>query len=324
MRKKPTILITEGLDYSKKAIKCYEGFGKVLFYENLKGEELDIALKEAEIIVIRLRHKIGSDWLEKMPNLKIVATPTTGLNHLDLLALEERGVRVVSLKGKTSFLRKIKSTAELTFGLLLALVRHIPSAHLDVIFGNWNRDAWRGNQLREKTLGIVGLGRLVVIVARYAKAFETKVIAYDPNVSTVVMKKSGVKKVKTLADLFKISDIVSVHVPLEKETEKLIGDKEFAVAKAGLLLVNTSRGKVIDEEALFQALKNNKIGGAAIDVMTNESADGKHLKNNKLLDYAKNNNNLIIVPHIGGASFEAMHITEEFIAEEVSLVSKKR
>ena len=139
-----------------------------------------------------------------------------------------------------------------------------------------------------------------------------EVMACDPHVSNKSMKKSGIQKTD-MKNLFHKADVLTVHVSLEKDTENLVREKYFRMMKPSAYFINTSRGEIIDERALLDALKEKQIAGAGLDVMQNE-VENKHLPGNKLIDYAKNNSNLIILPHLGGAAYEAMHITEEFVA----------
>lgn len=303
-----TIQITEPKDYSKKALTAYQSLGKVVFDSRPR--------KDAAILVIGLKHQIDKKWLNAMPNLKIIASPATGLNHLDMTEIKKRGVKLISLRGRTGFLKNIPSTAEETVGLLLALIRNIPWSFDDVKKGNWDRLAWRGRQLLNKTIGLLGFGRLGKIVARYARSFGMKVIACDPYVSAKAMSKRGVKKVD-MNSVFKDSDFVSLHVLLADDTYNLVKAQHLRMMKPTAYLINTARGELITRGALEKALKKKWITGAAIDVMWDEAGNGAHLKNNQLVEYAQGNNNLIIVPHIGGATYEAMEVTQEFIADLV-------
>lgn len=304
------ILILEKKDYSEQALRLYKQLGQVYFYENLNKKEMLKMFPTVNIIVARLACKIDYSWFERMPDLELIVSPTTGLNHIDLAEAKKRRIAIMSLKGHTSFLKNITSTAEEALALLLALVRNIPWAFDDVKKGNWDRDAWKGHQLKGKTMGVLGYGRLGKIMARYGKMLGMKVIICDPNLT----KKT--ENSVDMAELFKQSDILSIHVNLEEDTKNLVSEKYFRMMKPTAYFINTSRGEIIDEAALLAALKNKWIAGAALDVMKNE-VGGRHLKNNPLLNYAKKNKNLIIVPHIGGATHEAMHTTEEYIANSV-------
>lgn len=302
------IQITESQDYSKKALAIYQSLGRVVF--NSKPR------KDASILVVGLKYQIDKSWLNEMPNLKLIASPATGLNHFDMKEIKKRGIKLISLRGRTSFLKNIPSTAEKTLALLLGLVRNLPWSFDDVKKGNWDRIRWRGRQLLGKTIGLLGFGRLGKIVAKYAKAFGMKVIAGDPYVSKKTMARMGVQKV-SMEQVFKNSDFVSLHVLLTDETHNLVTDKHLKMMKPNAYLINTARGELIKKGSLEVALKNNWIAGAAIDVMWDEQGDGSHLENNPLVELARENNNLIIVPHIGGATYEAMEATQDFIAELV-------
>ncbi|PIR70153.1 MAG: hypothetical protein COU46_03025 [Candidatus Niyogibacteria bacterium CG10_big_fil_rev_8_21_14_0_10_42_19] len=315
------ILITEPKDYSLKALSIYKKTGKVFFFPELKGGQRDSVLNSSEVLVVRLVHKINNEWFDKMPSLKMIATPTTGLNHIDVQGAEKRGIKIISLRGYIKFLKDIPSTAEETMALMLALVRNIPWAYEDVKKGRWDRDAWRGHQLIHKTLGLVGCGRLAKIIAKYARAFGMNVLGYDPYVSKKDMERYGIKKID-LNTLLKMSDIISLHVLLTDKTHNLLKEKHFKIMKPSAYFINTARGEIIKRDALYKALKNKWIKGAAIDVMSEEDSKGRHLKKDPLVSYAKKNKNLIIVPHIGGATIEAMHATEEFVAELVRKIFK--
>lgn len=154
------ILLTEPGDYSPKALAIYRKLGAVHFLPTLHGEAKKSALMRADVLAVRLGYAIDEKWFCRMPNLKIIATPTTGLNHIDLKAAGKRGIKIFSLRGRADFLKNIPSTAEETMGLILGLVRKLPWAFEDVKKGRWDRDRWKGHQLAHKTLGIVGCGRL--------------------------------------------------------------------------------------------------------------------------------------------------------------------
>lgn len=320
---KLTTLITEPKDYSEKALAIYRSLGPVYFVSPAEAlTKAGSKFKTADILVVGLRHQIDKKWIDAMPKLKVVASPATGLNHLDYKYLHQKGIKLISLRGRRGFLKNVPSTAEETVALLLALMRRLPWAFEDVKSGHWDRIKWRGHQLYQKILGLVGFGRLGRIVARYAKAFNMSVLAYDPYVSGGLMRRYGVKKTK-LDDLLCMADIVSLHVLLTDGTQNLITEKHLKMMKPSAYLVNTARGELIKRGALEKALKNKWIAGAALDVMWDEAGDGSHLKNNPLVEYAKKNRNLIIVPHIGGATFEAMQVTQDYIAELVKKYFKK-
>ncbi|MEK9174679.1 MAG: NAD(P)-dependent oxidoreductase [Patescibacteria group bacterium] len=306
---KINILITEPAGYSSKALAIYKSLGRVCLWQSARPSEK----KLADILVIGLKYQIDKIFLDQTPNLKIIASPATGLNHLDLAEIKSHGIKIISLRGRKGFLRNVPSTAEETIALVLSLARNIPWAFDDVKNGGWDRIKWRGHQLKDKTIGLLGFGRLGRIVARYAKAFDMKIIACDPNVSGKFMKSRGVAKVNQ-EELFKESDIVSLHVLLTDDTHNLVREKHLRSMKSSAYFINTARAELVEKGTLEKALKQKWVAGAAVDVLWDEKGDGSHLKNNSLVKYARKNKNLIILPHIGGATYEAMQITQDYIA----------
>lgn len=322
MRGRLTILILESDGYAAPALAAYRAQGRVLLWRELTSAAKKRALDTADVLVVRLAHRIDDAWLSRMPSLKIIATPTTGLNHIDFDGAKKRGIKIISLRG-AALLPRIPSTAEETIGLMIALLRRLPWAFEDVKRGHWNRDAWRGWQLKDKTLGILGCGRLGAIVARYARGFDMKVVGYDPYVDAAAMTRRGIAKV-SLGTLFRESDVVSIHALLDEETENLVGGKHLRMMKSSSILINTARAEIIRQGALEDALEQKWIAGAALDVMRDEEGSGKHLKKSSLWRYAKTHHNLLIVPHLGGATIEAMQETEIWIASQVSREVKRR
>ncbi|MBI3631525.1 MAG: hypothetical protein HY219_01510 [Candidatus Staskawiczbacteria bacterium] len=309
MKEELTILITEPKDYSSQALAIYKKLGQVYLW----ADASETQKKSAGILVIGLKYQINKNFLDQTPNLKIIASPATGMNHIDVDYVKLKKIKIISLRGRKAFLKNVPSTAEETFALILALFRKLPWAFDNVKQGHWDRLVWRGHQLMDKTIGLLGFGRLGRIVARYAKAFGMNVIACDPNVSERFMKSQGVAWVG-MEELFKKSDIVSLHVLLTDETHNLVKEKHLKSMKPDACLINTSRAELIEKNVLYNALKNKWIAGAAVDVMWDEKGDGSHLKKDPLWDYSRENNNLIILPHLGGATYEAMEITQEFVA----------
>jgi len=257
---------------------------------------------------------LDKELIDRSHNLKIIATPTTGLDHIDIDYAATKGIQIISLKGDIEFLAGIPATAEQTWGLILSLTRRIPWAYDSVKQNKWDRDSFIGNDLCGKNLGILGLGRIGSQVANYGKAFQMNVFAFDINDAVTPAK--WVNKTNTMNELLTISDILTVHVPLNDYTYHLLGENELKSLKKGAFLVNSSRGAVIDSDALLYLLKNDLVAGAALDVLENE-LDDNSIKENDLVGYARNTGNLIITPHIGGATRESMHMTEYYIAEKV-------
>ncbi|MFY9461878.1 MAG: NAD(P)-dependent oxidoreductase [Candidatus Sungiibacteriota bacterium] len=308
------IILTEPKGYSSKAIDTLKKLGPVYVWSDaIKKPNI---MRTADILAVKLGMRISRKVMDRFPNLKIIATSTTGLNHIDVAEAEERGINIVSLRGEALFLKKITPTAEETIGLVVALMRKLPWAFESLKRGEWTREKFYGRELYGRTLGIVGFGRLGSIVAKYAKCFGMSVVAYDPYVSREVMQRAGARKID-LGEVFRTSDVISIHVLLTDKTHDLIKRNHFKSMKKSAYFINTARGEIIDEKALLEALHKKWIAGAALDVLSGEDPKGGHIKKNPLVEYAKRHDNLLIVPHLGGASFDAMRRTEEFIAEKI-------
>lgn len=307
------ILNCEPSNYSADARAILKEAG-VLQEECCDRKRLLELVPQSDILIVRLGHKIDKGIIQCGTRLKAVVSATTGLNHIDLEIARERGVKVLSLKGEIDFLKEITATAELTWGLLLALVRRIPAASCHVSGGGWDRDRFLGNQLRDKILGVVGFGRLGSIVADYGRAFRMRVLACDPHVAKVP---SWVERV-AISELLEKSDVISLHVSLDKSTAGFFDRYALECVKPNAVLVNTARGELVDEGALIAALENGRIAGAAVDVLAGESAQDPHWPcENALWQYAQTHNNVIITSHIGGVTFESMAESEIFMARKV-------
>ena len=309
---KVDILIVESHDFPAEALASLEEIGNVQLAD-LDQSALADAVGDFDVIWVRLRNQINRDIFSKATRLRAVASPTTGLNHIDLDEAERRGIQVLSLRGETEFLKNVRATAELTLGLMLALLRRIPAAVWDTRAGRWQRDEFRGGELFGKTAGVIGYGRLGRLVAGYLNAFGSRVLACDPNVNSSDVE--PVVELVPLRELLARADMVTIHVNLDPTTEGFFGRPEFESMKPGALLVNTSRGELLDEAALLTALQSGKIGGAALDVLRNEQ--NSDLGANPLFEYSRKHENLLITPHIGGCTTESMAKTEIFLAEKV-------
>jgi len=311
---RPRILNAEPDGYSQEALSILQGVADVDQRSVTRTELLGI-IAEYDAVIVRLAHRVDDELMGKSARLRAVATATTGLNHIDLEAAERRGIAVLSLRGETRFLDSVTSTAEHTWGLILALTRNIPRSHASVLARQWDRDRFRGVELSGRTLGIIGYGRLGRIVAEYGLVFRMRVLAADPGVESVA---AAVCKA-SLEDVLQQSDVVSVHVPWSKSNAGLIAERELALMKPGAYIVNTSRGGIIDEDALLRVLEAGLLAGAALDVLQDEYS-GRHdwMQSNRLIAYAARNDNLLITPHIGGATFDAMKKTEIFMAKKLA------
>lgn len=250
------------------------------------------------------------------PELRWLVTPTTGHGHIDEAELSRRGIRLLSLRGHLEFLRTVSSTAELTWAMLLALVRWLPAAHADVLAGQWRRQPFMGREVRGKTLGILGLGRLGTLVAGYAKAFQMRVLAWDQRDEAFAeLAISGVERCD-LNRLLSECDVLSLHLSLTERTEGLLNRERLARMKAGAWIINTARGELIDEMALLAALECGALAGAALDVLHGDSRWAHMVpEDHPLITYARGHSNLLLTPHLGGYSLEAIDRTRRFMVE---------
>ena len=306
---KSRILIAESRGFPPAALDRLSQAGLVELAD-LDRAGVERAIPEAEVLWVRLRHRIDAALLDRARLLRMIATPTTGLTHIDVEEVERRGIELVCLRGETAFLNDVRATAEHTIGLMLSLLRHIPASAAHVRRGGWDRDRFQGGEIFSRTVGVVGYGRLGRIVARYLRAFDARVLAADPNVEPDAIE-PGVELV-SLSDLLRNASMITVHVNQCASTRHLIGRREFELMQPGSWFVNTSRGEVVDEAALIAALNAGRLAGAALDVIADE-----HVPGSMILEYARHHRNVLITPHTGGCTVESMQKTEIFLAEKV-------
>jgi D-3-phosphoglycerate dehydrogenase len=307
------ILLAEQSSFSQKGIAALNEIAPV-DVRDLTQAGLVASVPGYDILVVRLGLRVDRQVLAAGKGLKIVGTPTTGLDHIDLQAAQNMGVSVLSLKGERQFLDQVFATAEHSFGLLQALIRRIPAAFEAVKDYQWRRDVYRGRELAGKRLGIVGCGRLGSMMVHYGQAFGMHVLTYDPYVNELP---PDVERCASLEELLTSSDAVSIHVPLNAETQGMFSQEEFAVLREGAVLVNTARGALIDEAALVAALESGRLAGAAVDVLRNEHRIGRPGFKHPLIEYARTHENLIITPHIGGATQESVEKADLFLANKI-------
>jgi D-3-phosphoglycerate dehydrogenase len=305
------IVVAEPLHMAAGVKSSLERLGTVA-YGPFDRAALARELTACNILVLRLGHYLGADLLDLAPQLRFVVTATTGLDHIDLSAAQGRGVRVISLRDCPDAIRDVSATAEHTWGLLLALLRRIPSAATHVQEGGWNRDLFFGAQLRGKQLAILGYGRIGSMVAHYGEAFGMKVVAYDIRPESIVPPATPV----ALKDVVRTSDVISVHVTASAENRHFISRTLIASMKPGAVIVNTARGSIVDETALSEAVASGRLAGAAVDVVDGEEAD--RVEASPLLTCLRAGHNVLITPHIGGATIESVAQAEGAVVKELS------
>ncbi len=316
MSGRPVILNVEPDRFSEAARGVLRSIGELREEAAGSRDALLCLAAGADVLWTRLAHRIDDGVLAAAPRLRTVVTPTTGLTHIDLEAAARRGVAVLSLRGETAFLERITATAELAWGLVLALSRRLGEAFDQTRAGGWDRDALRGRELQGATLGVLGLGRLGRMVARYGLAFRMRVLAADPAAETAAPE--GVEIVP--ADcLLAEADVVSVHASLTDASRGFLDARAFARMKPGVLFVNTARGELVDDAALRAALESGRVAAAALDVLSGEPFAGPAAPAaHPLAAYARAHpDRLLLTPHIGGATAESMAATELFMAEKL-------
>ena len=268
---------------------------------------------DADIYISSAKIKVDKKFLNKSKNLRLILSPSTGTDHLDMNEIKKRKIKCIHIAKERKLLDTFTATSELVFALLLFINRSLIQNYFSAISGNWIRDKFTARQLYGKTLGIIGLGRLGKITAKIANGFGMKVIGFDKN------KKIKLNKVKnvSLNTLLIKSDVISLHIHLNKKNENFINRKKISIMKDDVTLINTSRGKIINEKDLLYYLKLRKKFKAGLDVIDGEWLSKKDLKQHKLIKYANKNDNLIIVPHIGGATNESIYGARSFIINKL-------
>lgn len=301
------VLITEPEYYPREFIKPLEEVANVLA-KRVSYDELLEEIKDTDALIVRVETRVDKKVFDNAEKLKIIASMTTGLDHIDLKEAEVRGIKVVSLPGYAT-----TSTAEYTMSLMLSLIRKVPWAFDHVKKERWERHRFLGTELSGKTLGIIGFGRIGSKVARYASAFGMKIIFYDPYFDETLLKGIKAMRVLSVDEIVKQSDVITIHTFLSKETEKMFRKQQFDKMKSNAIIVNASRGMVVDESDLVEALIEGKIAGAALDVYEEEPLPPSH----ELVNYAREHENLIITPHIAGSTKESIETAAKFVAESV-------
>jgi D-3-phosphoglycerate dehydrogenase len=303
---KPVVLLAEEL--SPATIDALGPDFDVRSVDGTDRPALLSALADANAVLIRSATKIDEEALSAAPKLQVVARAGVGLDNVDIKAATTAGVMVVN--APTS---NIISAAELTIGHILSLARHIPAGHASLTAGLWKRSAYTGTELFEKTVGIIGLGRIGALIAARLQAFDMSVIAYDPYVTSARAQQLGVQLV-TLDELLAQSDFITIHMPKTPETTGMISTEQFRAMKPTAFIVNVARGGLIDEAALHDALTSGEIAGAGLDVFTSEppAAGGTA---QALLSLP----NVIVTPHLGASTDEAQEKAGISVARSVRL-----
>ena len=276
---------------------------QITYEPEITPEQIEEKIGNFEVVIVRSRTKITKNMIAQAEKCKIIARVGVGLDNIDQIAAKEKNIRVINaVEGA------MNAVAELVIGLMLSLAREIPRADREVRNGNWIKKELMGTELRGKYLGIVGLGNIGKRLGRLAKALNMNIIGYDVvPIDEEFSKEVGLMKAD-LGTLLASSDYVSLHVPLLDSTKHLVNAEKMDTMKNTSRIINTSRGGVIDEDALYEYLKDGKLGGAALDVFEVEPATS-----NKLASLP----NFISTPHMGAQTKEAQSLAANVIAEKI-------
>lgn len=283
------VLAVDGI--AAAGIEILKKHFNVEVHDKISADELLEIIPKFDALIVRSASKVTAEVLSRAENLKIIGRAGVGVDNIDVNAATERGIIVINSPDGNTI-----AATEHTFAMMAALSRNIPQANKSMHAGNWDRKKFVGVELRNKTLAVIGLGRIGAGVAKRAQAFEMNVIAYDPFVSAERAESLGVKLFE-LDELFKAADFITVHMPLTKKTENMITLDKMKMMKPTTRLINCARGGIINENDLAVALREKIIAGAAIDVFTSEPLD----KNSPFIGLE----NIILTPHLGASTVEA-------------------
>lgn len=302
------VLVADAMDSNGVEVMRRNGL-HVDYRPEIKQDELLGVIRDYHVLVVRSRTKVRRDLIDAAENLRIVARVGVGLDNIDVEYAKNRGIRVVNAEEAA-----MTAVAELVIGLMISLARGIVRADAAMKQGRWIKGELMGFELRGKYLGIVGMGKIGTRVARLARALGMNIIAHDvAKIDPMLVRELGIV-VTDLDTLLRSADFVTLHVPLNESTRHMIDADRLAMMKSTAYIVNTSRGAVIDEQALLRALKDGRIAGAALDVFEVEPPT-----NMELISLP----NVICTPHIGAQTREAQALAANIIAEKVVQLSRE-
>jgi D-3-phosphoglycerate dehydrogenase len=305
MQNKMTVLIADGLAKDGLALLIANPKIDLLAFDAIERTELKERLPQVDILIVRSRTQVNFDLLERARNLKLVLRAGIGLDNVDVLTCTDHGIVVMNAPTGN-----IVTTAEHALAMIFAVSRHIPQADATLRSGKWEKKQFQGNELRGKTLGLLGLGNIGRTVAERALALGMRVIAHDPYVSPEAAAKQKIHLVEFDA-LLSSSDYVSIHVPLLKSTQHLLNEPALKKMKKGAYLINCARGGIVDEKALLEVLATKHLAGAALDVFETEPLP----PDSPLLKCT----DLVLTPHLGASTDEAQIQVSLEVADQISL-----
>ncbi len=299
------VLITNSI--SNEGIDILRSYAQVDIKLGLKSEEIISIIGDYEALVVRSQTQVSADVIEAGKKLQVIARAGVGVDNIDVEEATRRGIVVVNAPTGNTI-----SAAEHTIALMLSLARHIPQANAMLKSGVWQRSDFMGIEVRDKTLGIIGLGNVGSEVARRAQGLEMRLVAYDLFISVDYAHNLQVELL-SLEQLMKESDFITLHLSLTKSTKAFIGVKELALVKPTVHIINTARGGLIDEKALAKAVKEKRVAGAAIDVFPSEPVTKSVLFEN---------DDIIVTPHLGASTTEAQAMAAKDIVRQIVDVCK--
>lgn len=276
-------------------------------------DELRDIIGKYDLLVMRVDPRIDQEILDAAKNLKAITVSAVGTNHIDLEYAKSKNIQVTNAPGMNS-----NTVAELTMSKMLDLARNTMPANEAVKKEHrWNKYVWTGIELKNKTLGIIGYGKIGSRVGHFAKAFDMDIIAYDPYLSAEEIEGRGAKKVP-LDELLTTADVISIHMPLTPETRGMISFREFDLMKKGVIVLNMARGGIMDEDAAYHSLKSKKVRGIGVDVMASELAGGT-MKGESMVDSPLFEfDNFIVSPHIGGGgTIDGLDVLGEYVIDRI-------
>lgn len=281
-------------------------------YQSIKNIDLSKRIEIESIYTNpnKSRIQINKHLLDMLPNLKVICTASTGTVHIDKNECSVRNIDIISIAKEIPVLEKISSTAEMSFLLMMAGIRNFVPSIEDVRNGNWDCDKFVGRQINNLNVGIIGYGRLGKMFYKYCEAFNSKIHVYDPYV-----KIDNLNKVESLKELVEVSDVIAIHVHVTDETKEMINEEVLSYCKCNMIMVNTSRGEIIEEHSMINFLKKNPNSKYYTDVVSSENLDKESSPIYDNFRSGKLNNQIIVTPHVGGVTHDARYIAYNHAAK---------
>lgn len=310
----PKILVITPVRHVLGVTDTLEKIGEVTYLDDPSLKKVVTVIGEYDAVFTNPNKSkvfLGQEVIDAADNLKVICTASTGTNHIDKSYANEKGIPILSLTEELKVINRISSTAEHAFALTLSSLRHVVRSHNNTLKGEWDYSKYIGRQMNSLTIGVIGYGRLGSIYASYCKAFNSRVLVYDPYKTVELDRLIQVKEISTLLHE---SHVIAIHVHVTDETLGMVNEDWFSEMKRDVLLVNTSRGDIINESHLVEFLSRNPCAGVATDVLADEI---RNRESSPLLKYAQASERVIITPHIGGMTREAQEIAYGHAAKKL-------